>query len=227
MQRNRVWEIDFLRFLAILFMVTFHLIYDLREFGNVNVQYEYGFWRVVGATSAILFMIVSGISSGFSKANYKRGLKVLAFGMLVTIATYFFDSSSYVRFGILHFLGVSMLLFEPLKKLNNWVLGILGIGFYILGKYIEGITINTFFLIPFGICYRGFQSIDYYPLFPYIAFYILGILIYKMYYYKRKSLFKFQLNIGVYEFVSRHSLSIYIIHQPILIGMVYLYRFIK
>lgn len=219
--KNRIWEIDLMRFVAIVLMVTFHFIYDLREFAGVNVEYEFGFWRFVGAASAIIFMFVSGISSGFSRNTLKRGLKVLGFGIIITIATYFFDSTQYIRFGILHFLGVSMMLFPLLKKMNRWVLLIMAVLGFIAGKYIESTTVNTFLLLPLGFMYGGFASMDYYPLFPYISYFILGVLCYKLFYYKGKSLFRFSFSPKIVQLVSSHSLSIYLLHQPILMGAVF------
>lgn len=220
--KSRIWEIDLLRFAAIALMVTFHLVYDLNEFVGINIEYEFGFWDFVGAASAILFMFVSGISSGFSRNTFRRGLKVLGFGIIISIATYFFDSSQYIRFGILHFLGISMMLFPLLKKMNNWLLIIIGVLSFIAGKYIEGITVNTFLLLPLGFMYGGFASMDYYPLLPYISYFILGVLCYKLFYYKGRSLFRFSFNAGPVQEVSRHSLIIYLLHQPIMLSIIYL-----
>lgn len=221
-EKNRIWEIDLLRFIAIVLMVTFHLVYDLNEFANVNVEYEFGFWYYIGAVSAILFIFVSGISSGFSRNTFRRGLKVFGFGMVITIVTYFFDSSQYIRFGILHFLGVSMMLFPLLKKVNNWLLLIIGVFLFVVGKFIETMTVNTVLLLPFGFMYGGFASMDYYPLFPYISYFILGILCYKLFYYKRRSLFGFNFNVSLVQAVGKHSLIIYLLHQPIMFGVIYI-----
>jgi uncharacterized membrane protein len=226
-EKNRIWEIDLLRFLAIVLMVTFHLVYDLNEFVHVNVEYEFGFWYYVGAISAILFIFISGISSGFSRNTFKRGLKVFGFGMVITIVTYFFDSSQYIRFGILHFLGVSMMLFPLLKKINNGVLLILGAFLFVVGKFIENLTLNTVLLLPFGFMYGGFASMDYYPLFPYISYFILGILCYKLFYYKKRSLFEFNFNVSLVQAVGKHSLIIYLLHQPLMLGIIYLLQSIK
>ncbi len=221
-RKKRIWEIDLMRFMAIALMVTFHLIYDLNEFAGVNVEYEYGFWSFVGAASAVMFMFVSGISSGFSRNTFKRGMKVLGFGMVITIITYFFDSSQYIRFGILHFLGISMMLFPFLKKMNGWVLLITAVLSFIAGKYIETVTVNTFLLLPLGFMYGGFASMDYYPMFPYISYFILGVLCYKLFYYKGSSLFKYSFSPKIVRLVGSHSLLIYLLHQPIFIGIIYI-----
>lgn len=221
-RKNRIWEIDVVRFIAIILMVTFHLVYDLNEFANVNVEYEFGFWYYVGTVSAFLFIVVSGISSGFSRNTFKRGLKIFGFGMVITIFTYFFDSSQYIRFGILHFLGVSIMISPFLKKINSWFLIIIGIFSFIAGKYIEALTVNTFLLIPFGFIYKGFVSMDYYPLFPYISYFIIGVLCYKLFYYKGKSLFGFNYDSYLLKVVSSNSLKIYLLHQPIMFCTVYI-----
>jgi uncharacterized membrane protein len=147
--------------------------------------------------------------------------------MIITIVTYFFDSSQYIRFGILHFLGVSMMLFPLLKKINNWLLLVISVVSFVIGKYIESLVVNTFLLLPFGFMYGGFASMDYYPLFPYITYFILGILCYKLFYYKKRSLFGFNINLNAVQMVGGNSLIIYLLHQPIMLATIYLLQLIK
>ena len=84
MENRRIWEIDFLRAVAIILMAAFHTIYDLNEFAGMNVEYLNGFWYWEGKTSALLFIFLAGISSGLSKNTVRRGIKVLVFAMAIT-----------------------------------------------------------------------------------------------------------------------------------------------
>jgi uncharacterized membrane protein len=152
---------------------------------------------------------------------------VLGFGMIITIATYFFDKEEYIRFGILHFLGVSMMLFPLLKKINNWLLLVIGIVSFVLGRFIENMVVKTVLLLPLGFMYSGFASLDYYPLLPYNSYFILGIICYKLYYFKKKSLFKFEFNSRIVQTIAGNSLFIYLIHQPIFLLGIYLLGYIK
>lgn len=228
MKNQRILELDLLRASAILLMVVFHFIYDLNQFGGVNINFETGFWYYVGKISALTFIFVSGISSGLSRNSVKRGIKVLGFGLIITIVTFLFDRNEYIRFGILHFLGVSMLLFPFFNKLKKWQLFLFAALALIIGKIAVNITVNTFLLLPLGFMYNNYVSMDYYPLFPYISVFVLGILAYKIYYYRRKSILNLNLSVNLnwVNFISRNSLKIYLIHQPILICIIYIVKFL-
>lgn len=218
--KNRIWEIDFLRVIAIVLMVLFHFIYDLSEFTNIDIHYYHTPWRQIGTLAAVTFIFVSGISSGLSVGSGKRGIKVFCFGMIVTISTYIALPDLYIRFGILHFLGISMILSELLRKLNNWVLVFLAI--IIAYNPFKNIVVSHPLLLPLGIKYPGFMSADYYPLVPYLSVFILGILAYKIYYYKKRSLLPFTLEHKYITYISKNSLIIYLLHQPIIIALLFL-----
>jgi uncharacterized membrane protein len=228
MKRERVWEIDLLRVGAIFLMMVFHFVYDLNEYLGVEVDYSRGFWFWIGKASALTFIFLSGISSGFSRKGVcRRGLLVLGVGLGITAVTYFSLGDIYIRYGILHFLGTSMLLFPLLKKLDLWVLAVLSAVIAWLAGPISNCYIRTGLLLPLGIKYRGFQSADYYPLFPYLAVFILGVIAFKVYYYKRQSLFNFRLENRIITVLSKNSLLIYVIHQPIFLGAIMLYKYVS
>jgi uncharacterized membrane protein len=216
--RIRHGEIDVLRAFAIMLMVLFHLVYDLQEFAEVSIDYQSPPWFFIGKASALLFIFISGLSSGFSRSSVRRGFKVLFYGMVITVVTYLFMKDQYVRFGILHFLGVTMILSPLLIRLSSWTLfGLVGVS-VVLGFWFRGQVLKTSLLLPFGLIYYGFSSIDYYPLFPYLAVTLLGILAYRHFYASgREPLFSFRLNSKLIKWLSRNSLGIYLIHQPLLL----------
>lgn len=226
MESKRIWEIDTLRAIAIVLMSTFHSIYDLNAFVGININYLSGFWYWEGKTSALIFIFLAGISSGFSKNSAKRGLKVLAFAMAITVITFIFFREEYIRFGILHFLAVGMILFPLLKRINNILLFIIAAAIALAAIPLKNVLINTSLLIPFGFMYNGFATLDYYPLIPYLAVFILGILAFKVYYYKKQSLFKFRYENEFISMISKNSLAIYLIHQPVFVGIIFLSKFL-
>ncbi|WP_342366617.1 heparan-alpha-glucosaminide N-acetyltransferase [Clostridium aminobutyricum] len=227
MGSRRIWEIDFLRAIAVILMVTFHVIFDLKEFAGIDINYQSGFWYWIGKISALMFLFVAGISSGFSKNNVKRGIKILLFAVTITFVTYIFFREQYIRFGILHLLGVSMILFPLLKRMNNVLLLISAAVIAFTAVLTKGTLADTSLLLPFGISYKGFVSLDYYPISPYLSVFIIGVLAYKMYYYKRESLFKFNYKNEYISAISKNSLGIYLIHQPILVGGIFLFNFLS
>ena len=221
--KTRYEEIDVLRVTAIVLMVLFHLVYDLKEFAGVNIDYQSPLWFFIGKTSALLFIFISGLSNGFSRFPVRRGAKVLFYGMVITVVTYLFMKEEYVRFGILHFLGVAMILSGMLSRLSSWKLWGLAISTALLGFWFKGLVVKTSLLLPFGLMYNRFSSIDYYPLFPYLAVTILGTLAYRYFYARRtKPLVTFELNSKVIRWLSRHSLGIYLIHQPIILFIIFI-----
>ncbi len=222
MVKGRILEIDALRVVAMLLMIAFHIIYDLNVFGGVDVSYTTGFWMWVGKLAGLLFIFVSGISSGLSSKPVQRGVRVFGIGMIITAVTYFFLGDTYIRFGILHLLGICMVLSPLIRRLHSAVI-VAGAGIIVfISNQIADMVVNTVVLLPLGLKYHGFRSADYYPLIPYLAVFMLGIVAYKLYYHRGQSLFSSNLENEFITKVSRSSLMIYLLHQPIIIAAILL-----
>lgn len=223
MKQGRIWEIDYLRVFAIGLMIVYHIAFELYAILGVEIAFDTGFWYWYAKLSAI-FILVAGISAGFSKNLLHKGVKLLAVAVGISVVTYFALGRLYVRFGIIHFLGVCTLLYLPLRKLKVWILAILAAGIAMATPVIEQINIQSAVLLPLGIVYPEFETVDYFPLFPYLSVYMLGIIAYKLHYHKGRSLFNFSLHNRLIEKISRNSLLIYILHQPIIVGLLLLYK---
>ena len=222
-EMKRIWEIDCLRVCAIFLMVIFHIVYDLGEFAGWDVTVHEGFWFFWGRISSALFIFVSGISSGLSQRGAVRnGLRLLLVAVGISGVTFLIFKEQYIQFGVLHFLGTAMLLYPLLQRLTVWLLGAMATVVLILASPLGRIKGGTSLLLPLGIKPRGFASVDYFPLVPYLAVYIIGIIAYKLFYYKRKSVFPFSWGNKYMTAISQRSLLIYIVHQPILLGVIFL-----
>ncbi|MCO5385842.1 MAG: DUF1624 domain-containing protein [Desulfosporosinus sp.] len=222
---KRYGEIDLLRAIAIVLMVLFHIVYDLREFAGIKINYQDPIWFLVGKTAALLFIFISGLASGFSRSPVRRGFKVLLYGMAITVATYLAMRDIYVRFGILHFLGVTMILSPLLYSLSSRMLWALAGVTALLGFWFKELVIETSLFLPFGLMYKGFGSMDYYPLFPYISVTFLGILAYRHWYDQRtEPLWAFKLDSKPILWLSRNSLMIYLVHQPLILLIIFSIR---
>ena len=122
--KDRFWEIDFLRGFAIILMIFFHILYDLNFFSITNFRIYSGIILYIARLSASIFVILAGISLSISysksknwlKTNdiilkfIKRGLKILFLGMIISVITWFYIPRGFVVFGILHFIGISIIL---------------------------------------------------------------------------------------------------------------------
>lgn len=210
---RRLWELDFLRGIALILMVYYHVIYDLKEFYQYPIDYENLPNTIIGKSSAMLFMVLAGISSSLSGSNLKRGLKLLGISLLITLGTHLYDPALGIKFGIIHFLAVCVLLSPWLMKLNNILLLLLAALMVYLGQLIPYIRVTHDYLFVFGLSTPAFTSSDYYPLIPWIAVFILGLVLGKTLYKERKSLVPFTLPDNAVSFIGRHTLSIYLLHQ--------------
>ena len=172
MKTDRIWEIDFLRGIALILMIYFHLIYDLKEIYNFDIDYTSGFNAFTGRAAGTMFIFLSGISCTLSRSNIKRGLKILGLGLVITAATYFYDPDMVVVFGILHFLGSAILIYEVLKKLDAMVLAIIAVIIYSSGNLVGKIPMDSNILFFLGITSGNFISSDYYPLIPWLGLFL-------------------------------------------------------
>lgn len=218
----RIWEIDYFRGIAIILMVIFHLIVDLKDFHGFQVEYLSGFWYYEGKLSAVLFIYLAGISSTLNRRATHHGMKLLAAAMLVSGATYLFSPATYVRFGILHLLGSSILLSPILVRLPSAVLGALTVVLLLLPRFLDKITNDSGLLLPLGVTPAVFSSMDYYPLIPWLGVFLLGLLAGRRFYARRISLFAPWKGAVSISWLGRHSLIIYLVHQPILLAVLYI-----
>ena len=233
----RIWEIDFLRGVSIILMVGYHLLYDLGDmvglgsFLGFSTNLSTQAWIIAQYFFAGLFVILSGISSTLSRGNIRRALKLLAVALLVTAATFVFDRSSTIHFGILHCLAVSILIyglmFQQAKPLACALAGGAVIGLaVVLPLALKGVPIRFDWLLPFGIHSPTYGSFDYFPLLPWLGIFLGGSALGKSVYSARHSLIRKRLPSTFVNVAGRHSLLIYIIHQPIILGILYLLRLI-
>ena len=229
--KARIWELDAFRGLCVLGMVAVHFVYD--------IVYLYGLvqWNLpetflfVQKWGGVLFLLLSGICITLGSRSARRGTIVLAAGLLVTAVTvvmhrYFsFHESIIIRFGVLHCLGICMLLWPVFRKLPWWGLLAAGIPMVLLGLWVSGIRIDIAWLFPLGLKAEGFQSSDYFPLLPNLGFFLLGAAIGRTAYKNKASQLpdlSGSLPIRFLAFCGRQSLPIYLLHQPILSGIFYL-----
>ncbi len=231
--KKRIWELDALRGLCILGMVVVHFVYDLVElYGLIKWEYPPLFSFVMD-WGGVLFLLISGISATLGSRCIRRGLLVFASGLVVSAVTYgmycfgYAGKSLIIYFGVLHCLGVCMLLWPIFRKLPHWALALVGIALVGLGFYVRTLPwVDTCFLMPLGIPWKGFASSDYFPLLPYLGFFLLGSALGKSVYRHKESLLpKVNAQNPIIRFFllsGKHSLLIYLLHQPVLSAVFYL-----
>ncbi len=219
---SRIWEIDFFRGIALLLMVVFHLIFDLTEFWGYKLNYMSGFWYYEGKLSAIMFMVIAGVSSTYGASSFRRGLTVFSWGMLITATTYFYNPQTFIRFGILHMLGSCMMLFSFTKHLRPGWLMVAGTAAIVCGQLAALLNFPSSLLLPFGITPFDFSSLDYYPLLPWSGFFLYGNAIGNVLYGEHYSSFTQPRWVQPFTVLGKYSLPIYLIHQPALLSFLYI-----
>jgi uncharacterized membrane protein len=231
---GRIWEIDFLRGVAIILVVGYHLLFDLGEF--VGIKRFLGWstnlssvaWTIAQHFFAGLFVLLSGTSSTLTRSNVRRGLRLLAVSFAVTIVTYIFDPASAIYFGILQCLAVSMLLygaaFEKAGAFACAAWGTLVLGLTAVLPALRKISaLRTDWLLPFGLTSPSFSSFDYFPLIPWLGVFLIGAGLGKSVYASKRSLLPWRMPRTFVDWAGRHSLIIYIVHQPVIMGVLYVF----
>ncbi|NSW91506.1 MAG: DUF1624 domain-containing protein [Firmicutes bacterium] len=223
-KKGRIWELDFLRGIALLLMIYFHIIFDMKDIFGYDVDYSKGFNKITGSAAGILFILISGISCTLSRSNVKRALKILAVALGITVVTHLYNVEMGIKFGVLHFLGLSILMYPLLRKLNEYFLTALGTVILILGGYVSRLNPAFDYFFILGITSEKFVSSDYYPLIPWLGIFIYGIILGKVLYKDKKSILNFELKNNIISWLGKNTLLVYIIHQPIILIIIELIK---
>ena len=227
--KQRIWELDVFRGICIIGVVFVHLMYDLADLYRI-IDWEYPAWfSFIKDWGGILFVLLSGTCATLGHRSVRRGLIVLGCGMVITAVTYGmtffgFHKSIIIYFGVLHCLGICMILWWLFKRLPTWLLAVLGIAMAAAGLYLDTVVlVDHLWLMPLGFIAPGFTTSDYFPLLPHLGWFLLGAVIGRTVYHKKETLLP-MVNpknpiIRFFSFLGRQSLFIYLLHQPILAGI--------
>ena len=224
---RRIWELDALRGLALLGMMGIHFVYDLVDlFGVWNWQQPTWYLCFKNNYGAVFFLI-SGISVTLGSHPVKRGAQVFLCGFLctgVTLGMYllgFAGKGILIYMGVLQCLGLCMMLWPLFRRCPDRALTALGLAMMIAGWYLRTQAFPFWLLTPLGFAPYGFTSSDYFPLLPNFGYFLLGAVVGKKAYAGRKSLFPRETPpLGFLRWLGRHSLMIYLLHQPVLAAIV-------
>ena len=167
--KARIWELDAFRGIAILAVILIHLLFDLRYFLGLSLGYDNTVFQFVKQYGGVVFVVLSGICVTLGRRSFRRGLIVFGCAMAVTLVTLAMvwlglDSGSVVvRFGVLHLLGIAMLLWPLLRRLPTWAMVAIGLPVVGLGYWFQTFHVSPGWLFPLGLTSAGFSSSDYFP----------------------------------------------------------------
>jgi len=253
MEKKRVWEVDALRGICILLVIFDHMMLAVWHKDIFGGQFTSKFMEGVTAFAVkywnsglrrsthyffvALLILLSGISTSFSRNNLKKSLKVLFFALLVTWIFVLSGTAGFgignINFGILHFLGVCGLIYAGLEWLNGkivsrkpwWVfpvvLAVLGAALLIAGiGYVSNpLAAGDGFGVLKAVFVHTtdkFSSADYWPLLPWAGFFLLGSALGKCVYRQKRSLIPINDKwVAPLTYAGRNSLWFYLAGQAV------------
>ncbi len=231
--RPRIPALDIARTVALGAMVAFHFVFDLELFGYVppGTTGE-GFWRALAVATAGSFLLLAGVSlwlahgAGIRWRAFARRFAVIAAAALaVTIGTYVAFPEAFVFFGILHSIALCSLLGLAALRLPVVAILVLAVAVFFAPDVARSPAFDAPWFWWTGLQTVPLRTVDYEPVFPWFAPFLVGV-----------ALAKLMEGAGLWarlgtthpgaaarwvSFPGRHSLIIYLLHQPILIGLVW------
>jgi uncharacterized membrane protein len=228
---GRLIALDLARTLALVCMVIFHFTFDLALFGHIPPDTMYQpFWYYFARMIAGSFLFLSGVSLWLAHgqgirwpAFWSRFARVAAAAALVTVASIWFVPGGPIWFGILHAIAATSLLGLLALRLP-WpvTLGLAAVVFAAAwGPRFP--AFDPLWLVWTGLAETRPMMGDYVPLIPWAAPALAGIA-----FAKALKLDQWRGTVPsrrahALTFPGRHSLFIYLVHQPILFGLFTLY----
>lgn len=226
--------IDMSRGFAILLMFIYHFSFDLDYYGFIQQDfYKDAFWINFRTIIVTLFLTIMGISlylasyRGLNKKRFRQRLLLLViYSSLVSISSWVMYPKAMIFFGILHFITVASvlgLLFVRAGKINLF----LGLLFIILPQVFNHSFFDQPYLQWLGLMTKLPTTVDYVPLLPWFGVVLLGMYLGEKFTqlpaesvlvrWQGKQFFSQLLSLG-----GRHSLHIYMLHQPLFLGILYI-----
>ncbi|HET7412589.1 MAG TPA: DUF1624 domain-containing protein [Pararhizobium sp.] len=234
--RRRIVWIDSARGVAIVAMAVYHFAWDLQHFGYVTPPtIDVGGWKLFARTDASSFLFLVGVSLVLAhhpqirwRGFWKRMAMIVAGAIAITVVTWFVTPGSFIFFGILHAIAAASLIGLLFLRLPPWLTIVIAVGVFIAPWYLASPIFDYPPLWFIGLSDRLRPSNDYVPLLPWLTPVLVGIAATKI--AKANGVLEWLrdhapsprgIAAGL-AFSGRHSLAIYLLHQPVLFGLVFL-----
>ena len=236
-ESHRYELLDSIRGITLLSMILYHGAWDIVYLYHIKWNWYHGTGAYIWQQSICwTFILLSGFCWPLSKKPLKRGIIVFGGGILVSVVTGLFLPDSRVMFGVLTFIGSAMLLLIPLDKLFRKIPAeggvLISFLLFLLTRNVNegylGFEIYNLIKLP-ATWYRGiimsylgfpspaFFSTDYFSLIPWLFLFFVGYFVSHI--FQRKGIFchpVLKKGLPMFSFLGRHSLLIYLLHQPVL-----------
>ena len=230
---KRIALLDEIRGVCIYCMVFYHAFYLLgAQLQLAFCTRLFRFFEPIEIVFASAFILISGICTQFSRSVLRRGLMLLAIALAISAVTvlllprFGFDAFQ-DRFGILHLLSVSMLLYAALRKALDRVPVLWGAGtcifLYISALlFVPRVSVSVPYLFALGLCNDTFYSADYFPLLPHVFVFLLGTFAGRVIRSQDLPDRYYCVHTRLFSWCGRYSLWIYLLHVPVLLFVIQL-----
>lgn len=243
--RKRLCLIDEYRGFVVLNMIAYHAIWDMVYMFGVNMPWyksEIGHtWQQWICWS---FILVSGFCWQMGKRPLKRGMLVYGAGALISLVTVLVMPSAKVLFGVLTLLGSCMILMIPIHLIAQKVNAYVGaIGSFVLFLFTYHVNRGYFgfgtvriielpkewyanaFTTYLGFMEKGFYSTDYFSVIPWLFLFITGYFLYNLVINNAKVRNVLETSIcPPFGWIGKHALIIYMLHQPVIYAVLYVWN---
>lgn len=233
--RPRLPWLDIARGVALLAMASYHFMWDLTSFGYLEPGFPSTGWpRIYARVIASTFLFLVGFSLVLAHGDrirwrsfWKRWVVIVAAAVLVTVASYFAIPQGLIHFGILHAIGAASLLGLLFLRVPWPATLLVAAAVFVAPQYLRSDVFNQPWFWWLGLSTEPRQSFDYVPLLPWFAAVLTGIGVARMPFVANR-VRQFEsgdkqvrgLKSGL-AFLGRHSLVFYLVHQPVLISILY------
>jgi len=237
--KRRILLLDTVRGVMVIYMIYYHTLFDLgfmfgKDWARRHFDAQPFSQMIIGCT----FVFIAGLTIRFSRNPALHGAKLLLIASVVSLVTAFFFPGSGIFFGVLHLMAVCMMVYAVIGGVVqriHWLPGVLiSLALYVCTYWVPDgfFGIKGLFelpvpevlaagsrLYPFGFVGADFSSVDFYPLLPWLFLFLCGCFAGRFLERDRLPEPLFRDHCPPLTFIGRHSLPIYVIHQPVIYGL--------